>query len=103
MTTAIREGGEHGVVCGCRSGQGARRHFRQKSRPGAQGDHHGIPVQEHQALVDEDNSLDALQEEEEEKGKRKGGNEMEDEDHVEPGQDFMDLFDTREDGNGDKH
>ena len=49
----------------------------------------------------EDNSLDALQEEEEEKGK--GGNEMEDEDHVAPGQDFMDLFDTREDGNGDKH
>jgi hypothetical protein len=51
--------------------------------------------------AEEDNSLDALQEEEEEKGK--GGNGMEDEDHVAPGQDFMDLFDTREDGNGDKH
>jgi hypothetical protein len=51
--------------------------------------------------TDVDTSLDALQEEEEEK--EKGGNEMEDEDHVAPGQDFMDLFDTREDGNGDKH
>lgn len=40
----------------------------------------------------EDNSLDALQEEE-------GGNEVEDEDHVAPGQDFMDLFDSRGDGN----
>ena len=44
----------------------------------------------------EDNSLEALQEEE-------GGNGMEDEDHVEPGQDFMDLFDSRGDGNGEQH
>lgn len=49
----------------------------------------------------EDNSLDALQEEEEEK--EKGGNEVEDEDHVAPGQDFMDLFDSRGDGNGEQH
>jgi hypothetical protein len=41
----------------------------------------------------EDDTLDALQEEEE-------GNEAEDEDHVAPGQDFVDLFDTREEGNG---
>ena len=41
----------------------------------------------------EDNTLEALQEEEE-------GNGLEDEDHVEPGQDFVDLFDIREDGNG---
>ncbi len=51
--------------------------------------------------TDADNSLDALQEEEEENGK--GGNGMEDEDHVAPGQDFVDLFDTREDGNGGQH
>jgi hypothetical protein len=51
--------------------------------------------------TDVDNSLDALHEEEQEK--EKGGNEMEDEDHVAPGQDFVDMFDTREDGNGDKH
>jgi hypothetical protein len=51
--------------------------------------------------TDVDNSLDALQQEEQEN--EKGGNEMEDEDHVEPGQDFVDMFDTREDGNGDKH
>jgi len=51
--------------------------------------------------AEEDNSLDALQQEEEEN--EKGGNGMEDEDHVAPGQDFMDLFDTREVGNGDKH
>ena len=44
----------------------------------------------------EDNTLEALQEEE-------GGNEVEDEDHVEPGQDFMDLFDSRGDGNGEQH
>jgi hypothetical protein len=48
--------------------------------------------------TDVDNSLDALQEEEEEKDI--GGYEMEDEDHVAPGQDFVDMFDTREDGNG---
>lgn len=42
--------------------------------------------------TDTDNSLDALEKEE-------GGSEMEDEDHVEPGQDFVDLFDTRKDGN----
>ncbi len=48
--------------------------------------------------TDVDNSLDALQEEEQEK--EKGGHEMEDEDHVAPGQDFVDIFDTREDGNG---
>jgi hypothetical protein len=48
--------------------------------------------------TDVDNSLDALQEEEQEN--EKGGNGMEDEDHVEPGQDFVDIFDTREDGNG---
>ena len=41
----------------------------------------------------EDNSLEALQEEE-------GGNEIEDEDQVAPGQDFVDLFDVREDRNG---
>lgn len=46
----------------------------------------------------EDNSLDALQEEEQEN--EKGGSEMEDEDHVAPGQDFVDIFDTREDNNG---
>lgn len=40
-----------------------------------------------------DDTLDALQEEEE-------GSEAEDEDHVAPGQDFVDLFDTREEGNG---
>lgn len=45
----------------------------------------------------EDNSLDALQEAEEESGK-----EMQDEDHVEPGQDFMDLFDSRGDGNAEQ-
>jgi hypothetical protein len=44
----------------------------------------------------EDNSLEALQEEE-------SGKEMEDEDHVEPGQDFVDLFDSRGDGNGEQH
>ena len=44
----------------------------------------------------EDNSLEALQEEE-------NGKEMQDEDHVEPGQDFMDLFDARGDGNGERH
>jgi len=44
--------------------------------------------------TDTDNSLDALHEEEE------GGNGMEDEDHVEPGQDFVDMFDTRENDNG---
>ena len=44
----------------------------------------------------EDNSLEALQEEE-------SGKEMQDEDHVEPGQDFMDLFDARGDGNGEQH
>ncbi len=43
--------------------------------------------------TDTDNSLDALEKEE-------GSNEMEDEDHVEPGQDFVDLFDTRKDDNG---
>jgi hypothetical protein len=47
--------------------------------------------------TDVDNSLDALQVEEEEK---ESGHGMEDEDHVEPGQDFVDIFDTREDGNG---
>ena len=41
----------------------------------------------------EDDTLDASQQEEE-------GNEAEDEDHVAPGQDFVDLFDTREEGNG---
>lgn len=48
--------------------------------------------------IDVDNSLDALQQEEEEN--EKGGNEMEYEDHGAPGQDFVDMFDTREDGNG---
>lgn len=43
--------------------------------------------------TDTDNSLDALEKEE-------GGSEWEDEDQVEPGQDFVDLFDTREEGNG---
>jgi hypothetical protein len=47
--------------------------------------------------ADVDNSLDALQQEEQENEK---GNGMEDEDHVAPGQDFVDMFDTREDGNG---
>jgi hypothetical protein len=48
--------------------------------------------------TDADNSLEALQEEEEEH--EKVGNEMDDEGHVAPGQDFVELFDTREDGNG---
>jgi len=47
----------------------------------------------------EDNSLDALQEEE----NKEEGHGMEDEDHVEPGQDFVDLFDSRGDGNGEQH
>jgi hypothetical protein len=47
----------------------------------------------------EDNSLDALQEEE----NKAEGHGMEDEDHVEPGQDFMDIFDSRGDGNGEQH
>lgn len=46
----------------------------------------------------EDDTLDALQEEENEAGKEKR-NGMEDEDHVEPGQDIVDLFDSRGDGN----
>lgn len=50
--------------------------------------------------TDVDNSLDALQQEEEENEK---GNGMEDEDQVEPGQDFVDMFDTRGDGNGEQH
>jgi len=47
----------------------------------------------------EDNTLDALKEEED----AAEGNGMEDEDHVEPGQDFMDMFDSRGDGNGEQH
>lgn len=47
----------------------------------------------------EDNSLDALQEED----NKAEGHGMEDEDHVEPGQDFMDIFDSRGDGNDDQH
>ena len=47
----------------------------------------------------EDHSLEALQEEE----NTEEGNGMEDEDHVGPGQDFMDLFDSRGDGNGEQH
>lgn len=47
----------------------------------------------------DDNSLEALQQEED----TKDGNGMEDEDHVGPGQDFMDLFDSRGDGNGEQH
>jgi hypothetical protein len=47
----------------------------------------------------EDNTLDALKEEED----SAEGNGMEDEDHVDPGQDFMDMFDSRGDGNGEKH
>jgi hypothetical protein len=47
----------------------------------------------------EDNTLDALKEEED----ATEGNGMEDEDHVEPGQDFMDMFDSRGDGNGEQH
>jgi len=43
---------------------------------------------------DEDNSLEALEVEEND------SNIDDDEDKVAPGQDFMDLFDTREDGNG---
>ncbi len=43
----------------------------------------------------EDNSLEALQEEEDSKEV-----EGEDEDRVAPGQDFVDLFDKRENGNG---
>lgn len=48
--------------------------------------------------TDSDTSLDALHEEEQEN--EKGGNHMEDKDHVEAGQDFVDIFDTREDENG---
>ena len=44
----------------------------------------------------EDETLDALREDE----NKAEGNGMEDEDQVGPGQDFMDLFDTREDRNG---
>jgi hypothetical protein len=47
--------------------------------------------------VDADNSLDALHQDEQEN--EKGVNE-EDESHFVPGQDFVDIFDTREDGNG---
>jgi hypothetical protein len=47
----------------------------------------------------EDNTLDALKEEED----AAEGNGMEDEDYVEPGQDFMDMFDSRGDGNGEQH
>jgi len=43
-----------------------------------------------------DESLDDLEEEE----NAAEGKEMKDEDHIEPGQDFMDLFDSRGDGNG---
>ena len=46
----------------------------------------------------EDNSLEALQEEEDSKE-----GEGEGEDHVAPGQDFVDLFDKRGDGNGEQH
>lgn len=46
----------------------------------------------------EDDTLEALQEEENEASKEKR-NGMEDEDHVEPGQDVVDLFDSRGDGN----
>lgn len=45
-----------------------------------------------------DDSLDALQKEEDES--EKTGDEFEDEDHATPGQDFVDMFDIREDGNG---
>ncbi len=47
----------------------------------------------------EDNTLDALKVEED----AAEGNGMEDEDHVDPGQDFMDMFDSRGDGNGEQH
>jgi hypothetical protein len=47
--------------------------------------------------TDADNSLDALQQEEEEN--EKGGKEVEDDDYLTPGQDFVDIFDTHEDGN----
>jgi hypothetical protein len=50
----------------------------------------------------EDNSLESLEEEENEADKEKG-NGMEDEEDVGPGQDFMDLFDSRGDGNGEQH
>jgi hypothetical protein len=53
--------------------------------------------------AEEDNSLEALQAEEEEKEKGGKEKEIEDEDHVEPGQDFMDLFDSRGDGNVEQH
>ncbi len=45
----------------------------------------------------EDNSLEALEDEE----NKAEGNGMEDEDQVAPGQDFVDLFDKREDRNGE--
>jgi hypothetical protein len=45
----------------------------------------------------EDNSLEALQEEED---SEKNMDEGEDDERIAPGQDFVDLFDTREDGNG---
>jgi hypothetical protein len=48
--------------------------------------------------IDVDNSLDALEQDEQEN--EKGNNEIEDEAHFEPGQDFVDIFDTREDANG---
>ena len=46
---------------------------------------------------DEDNSLDALQEEE---NSDKNMDDSEDDERGIPGQDVIDLFDTREDGNG---
>lgn len=46
--------------------------------------------------ADTDDTLDALEEEENEGNKVDG-----DEDQAEPGQDFVDLFDTREDRNGE--
>jgi len=45
----------------------------------------------------EDDSLEALQEEEDQEEHVKEGG---DEDHVTPGQEFVDMFDTREDENG---
>lgn len=48
----------------------------------------------------EDHTLEALQEEENEAGKEKG-NGMEDEELAEPGQEIMDLFDARGDGDGE--
>ena len=49
--------------------------------------------------TDEDTSLDALQEEEDNHERQRD----EDEDYLEPEQEFVDMFDVRKNANGDPH